>query len=349
MKTTKLIVLAATAMLAMAACRKDKTTATLNPASEPTSVKMDESSLKPIPQKMYPVTGAEAIKIVKRFKHLDESNPNNAQARLIEADSVLLDSATFVMEATLNYDFDYNRTNADEVIEDLPIETTAFTIPKSRLNNKISSKDLEAVYQELTTFVNSQLDPTKKIAIIDIEAYQVGTNQVTFKAIPRIIRVLVQSYWCGTNIYSGYASLTSNSTPLAYDNINYFLRNCDFPLTACQGNFYISAQTFPNSNQLNAFPNALYYAFWPQSITNPVYSDPTNLSASQINTRRANCVALAQSGLSTLSSSYKVVVISITHALEMYNTFTSTGMPIPAGFKRVYWNLPTTYGIPVGC
>lgn len=351
MKTTKLIVATCIAMVAMAACRKDKTIGSINPLSEPTAVKLDESSLRPIPQKMFPVTGAEALKIVKKFKHLDENNPNAAQARLIEADSVLIDSATFVVEATLNYDFDYSVTGDEVAFEDLPEVTTAFTIPKSRLNNKISTNDLEAVYEEITTFINTQIDSTKKVAIVDIEAYEVGSNQVTFKAIPRIITLLtVAPYQCFVNPTSGYASVTSNLTPLASSAINFYLRNCVYPLTGCQGSFYTNAIgfSFDNINNNTAYSSALYYNYFPSPPVQPItWTDLAILSAAQVSTMRTNCVTLVQGNLALLSPQHTVVVANLNDAFIFNpNVPPST---IPNGLNKTYWSLTGTYGIPVGC
>ncbi|MEI6022055.1 MAG: hypothetical protein WCR21_13090, partial [Bacteroidota bacterium] len=69
------------------------------------SPSVQQKNLKHVPQKLFNLTSSECSKLIKQYK-LNDNSPNQA-ARIVDIDSLSLDSATWVLEAILNYDFDF--------------------------------------------------------------------------------------------------------------------------------------------------------------------------------------------------------------------------------------------------
>lgn len=118
MKNLKTVAIVAIAVLILYNCRKakDEIIKDLKTAStKENSIRNFNSSLKKIPTRIYKnITDHQARTVVDKFKTQVELRSNtNFQSRLIVADSIQLDSTVWVLEAALNYDFDYIQLKGD--------------------------------------------------------------------------------------------------------------------------------------------------------------------------------------------------------------------------------------------
>jgi hypothetical protein len=343
MKTTKLIVLAATAMLAMAACRKDKTTSLINPTIRPTKADFVDDRSRPVTQKTYNLSSSEVIKVIKKFKHLEEANPNNNQARLIEADSVKIDSAIYVLEAALNYDFDYNSENAGDQLMDINQQNVEITIPIARINVTLSSNDLEDAYTEFSEEISAFITSTDKIKVINVSAYLVGNNQVTFVAAMSITEAEPFSPNCNANTNNLQAVIFGQLNSPASDKLQYYLRYCDFPINYwCQNKFFTNVVTKNFTNVNNNYPSALYYRFFPPVLAT---ADVTLLLPAQLITFRTGCINLIQNQITS--------AISPVTSLHIPTKVDITGYAIPSpgwqsgnALNQSFWNLDVDYAVP---
>src|SRR5690606_7229674 len=107
------------------------------PANKETSASTQVKGEKVI-QKMYDLTQEEILEIVKDFKGIDQAA--QPYSRLMDDDSLELDSSIFVVEAALNFDYDYN----GEELYERSVEQFQVDLPVT--NGKVSNDDLESVY-----------------------------------------------------------------------------------------------------------------------------------------------------------------------------------------------------------
>ena len=295
--------------------------------------------LTPIPQKAFRYSPEQTLKAVKYFKHVEVA-PENTQQRLVEADSISLDSSIYLVEAALNYDFDFY---PDTPFYTADVETSEYTIPITKANYKVNSDDLEDVYLELSTFISEVINDSTKIKIVDLEAYDVYNNQVTYKAIITKYKGPRMSYNCSPIINGAYADWkgvgnTINS-PLAIDVLSYYMNHCDYQISGCPNIFYTNVGNQVYDGQIIAQPSVLYV-----TVPNYYTFDNTFLSATQIVNYRSSCVSLANSGLSQYTLNH--IVASVVFSVE-HNWISGFG----SAFTQNFWKMTVTYGIPIsyGC
>jgi hypothetical protein len=131
---------------------------------------------KHVNQKVYDLPGNKILEAVKKFREGLSKNKNYA-ARLVEADSIKLDSAVWMIEAALNFEFDRPREGS---FEDWRSDTLKITVDMNIVNNKLDADDIETIY---TTFQSSLQDSSASIYVmklIDIEGYVDPENSVGY-------------------------------------------------------------------------------------------------------------------------------------------------------------------------
>lgn len=312
------------------------------PPANDNSASTQQSSMKLIPQKMFSLSSSQTTAIVKKFKSFDKAQTSsNIQARLVEADSVALDSAIFTLEATLNYDLDVFITNdSDTSYHFSATDTTGFTIAKTISNQKISSNDLDSAYSQLKQYIKSKTGDSLKIYIVDLETY-LSQNQIYFRAIfvpydYNYSRFNCQQSYALNTFASSTGFYWSNPSNLDISSIvlTKYLNFCDFPLTKCPGSFFINVVSlYINSLSGNTYGGTLYYYHVNASTVNQ-----TLLSPLQLNTYRTNIKNYALSFCSQQSINHVVSVIKID------DQWTPPGLQPPYPFTT-YWNLTMQCGV----
>jgi hypothetical protein len=285
-----------------------------------------------LPQKTIEITTDQALKLIKDFKSgMSSQNNQISQGKLIEADSVSLDSSIFVVEAALNYDFDYN--NADTAFNVLLPDTSEFTIPITRANQKVNSDDLEGVYLQLYQHIESLVSGRTKVKVVDMEAYISG-NQVYYRAV--IIR---NYYWmtvkdCMNLVQSEYPDdfcFPSSATSV----IGYKLLNCRFLPCPYSWYFNVSSLYISNVNNSSTYSGILYY-------NSPInfssggsnWCDYTLLTTSQLNSYVNNI----ENYVNSVKPLGKSVANIDLHSYKSPNT------SIGWSYVTVYWYMTMYFG-----
>lgn len=199
MKTkVKLILVVAVVTIVSFACRK-------NPSEGQTNQKysrMYEKEKVYAKAKTYDLSSEQTYDIIKRFK--TRSNNQIRTSNLIAADSVMIDSSIFVIEAALNFDFDdqVDTTNVPTITE-----VSTYQIAYNTGTSKIKSSELQDTYDDIKTQINASTNSSYKILLVDIDGIlDVSMGTITYEA--KVERVLPASYAFGCG-----SSVTNNGSP----------------------------------------------------------------------------------------------------------------------------------------
>jgi hypothetical protein len=302
----------------MTACKKEGLPSPIGQQnSESGSFARQYPGMKHLKQANYYLTEPECAGVIRKFKKQETPN-GSSLAKLITADSVALDSAVWVLEAALNYDFDY------EVQEDYSHSFVSLevNIGINDVKMSVSSDDLETAYEDLTVYINAHLaaDADKKVELVDIESYLLDSqpNTVVLKMTVAFINSLLfqcssapfgtntSTRWCAYYKNNWFGSwgcsypgvANSDATSRLTDHLN-----CRSPYDATcagySGFYYINV----NSNSYHAhvanstFSGALFLGSY---YANSWYCNSSNawsfeIGASAANTYYTNCLTLAAS------------------------------------------------------
>jgi hypothetical protein len=282
------------------------------------------------PQKILQISTDQAIKLIDNFKAgIDSENNQLSQQKLISQDSVQLDTSIYVMEAALNYDFDYSVS--DTAFNALAPDTSEFTIPISRSNLKVSSNDVEGAYLQLYQYIESTVSGRTKVKVIDLDAYISG-NQVYYRA-----KVIKNYYWvilkdC-TPFQQGEFADEVCHIPSAVTKIEYKLLCCNY--LPCPSTWYSNVTSLGISNYSNstALTNILYYN-GPLYNGSQNYCDYTVLSISQLNSYVSNIYNYISTIKPVGSSVASLDLWSLTHPNSQNNYY----------YANAYWGLNITFG-----
>jgi hypothetical protein len=261
--------------------------------------------LTPIPQKMFNVSTKETLRAIKKFKNL-EVTQQNSQQRLVEQDSVSLDSSIYLVEAALNYDFDFVNQNEEIAYETAPGQTSEYTIPITKVNMKVGSDDLEGVYIELSNYIESIINDSVKVKIIDLESYLMENNTVTYRA-------TVITFWhprdfnCSPIASSGRMWVLpgcNDTDPSASAILQNHVNLCIFSLCPESLNFYSQVTNVFFFNNTGQNSSSLFYGW----ATGPC--PILTLSAADLNNRAAAIVTLGNANKPTpLHKPTSIVII----------------------------------------
>lgn len=345
--TTGIIVTVTIALL-ITACKKDMPSSLVE---EKTSRMFEKQrdGMKHVNQANYNLSSGAITTLIKRFKRIEKDNSNES-GKLIAADSVVMDSAIWVVEAALNYDFDFD-------IQDNYKHTYAtieLSCAVNENNSTLDSDDLETVYDSLTTCLNGMLDDSVKIEFVDVEGYLFvpGTNTMKFEVRVGMVTTLnscsntpfgnnSNTRWCVYDINqwstSFGCSYPGNATTNATDRLTNAL-NCrpyiDNSCASYHGIYYtnINANTY-NANVSNStFGGALNLGSYYQ---NSWYCQAGSAWSYQIaaamgNSHYTNCLPLAISN----------PLQGLTH----FNTLVSPHRWFFNGDWRLYWIMTSSWG-----
>ncbi len=323
MKKLKLIALCATftTCLIIIACKKNADSKP-NPMQENFNLNDLNSSyqfnnLKHVPQKFLNLNSSDFELTIKRFKSAGKAH--DQAARLVDIDSLSLDSATWVMEAVLNYDFDFQ---SNETYNKFYFNLST-TIAINDNSLKVNSNDLESVYEILTSRIDSLINDSIKVGFINVEGYvfDPGTStgifglKVQLINSSNVITCHVPSYFIsGTSPYVIPTSpayynthFGCNPTGNVYNACSLLNNsaNCFSPYYSggCGRWFWSSitpgASYYPDySNHTNNYTTAVFYS---GQQSNSSFCPPITLTSTQVDNYYYGAISL---GNSTAPSGY---------------------------------------------
>ncbi|MCU0359753.1 MAG: hypothetical protein MUF75_03385 [Bacteroidia bacterium] len=336
MKTKLFAFITIVAFLFILSCRKDSLNTRVHPVGR--------TNLKQILQKDYNIGSNEVDEVIKSFKSKFNANTNSMQNRLIEADSVSLDSAIWVLEAALNYDFDVPFDENYETFED-SIEI-AVAINDESL--KLHSDDLENLYLDFTDSIMNSINDSIKIKLVDVTGYLYvpGSSVALIRVFTSFMNTNVTRPCSGITTYSSPNKLFFNGTlgcsgvpSIDAPNFITSILNCSSYIGNCSNGgeiYYINVNTY-NPPYTYALSNALFYASAPLtgmlSHCNQSYANP-GLSATTVNNYITNIQSLISNNLPSGKQYYHGNVSCMT----TWNSFNSNWI--------VKWDLKAKYGVP---
>ncbi len=347
MKTKHFLFASIVSVVAILACNKLKNTPPHSDSFNEPKVE-EKTNLRHITQKSYNLSEQECINLIKRFKTKNNNQSNLAQ-RLIDIDSVRLDSGTFVLEAALNYDFDYY---SEENLE-LMTQNRSISVPYNDDTEKINSNDLENIYASLSASIDSLINDSIKIYAIDVEGYvyDPGTSTAIFD-----LNIIEQKTSivnpCSYTSISSSASLqyiqwlgcangiTQNAPTLLSNMLNCALRGkwCAF-----NRSFYSNISTvFKNTTVYgitypNPAPNILFSSEGGKSSAQHCSSAYSSLSPTQLGTYYTNLTNYALSFKPTNPSN----LIVVANIIKDNRSILTNG----SGYYTIYWTMSATYAV----
>lgn len=162
----QLIIASAALILGAFSCKKNETTPPLQNQGIETN-----PSTNDVVQKMYDIDTEHTTEIIKKFKSkfLTANSFRNTE----NSNSLALDSSIWLLEATLNYDFDSPKTTEIGYKDSL-----TFTAPI--VSSSIISSDFGTTYIALANLLSQKVNSTTKIQVIDITAKSEGDSILYF-------------------------------------------------------------------------------------------------------------------------------------------------------------------------
>lgn len=308
-------------------------------------------NLKKIFPSSYQLNPEQTTSIIKAFK-LKATENNLIQNRLIDADSVSLDSSVWVLEAALNYDFDYV---FDENYE-TSIDTIDISIALNDESFKVHSDDLEDVYNDLHSSIEGIINDSIKVLVVDVEGYIYVPGESTAMYQISIVTLnsnkinpcsdfsgVTASPWL--SLYSGPAlNCSGNPTLDGPQALNGKMNCVSYNPGNCGYDYYytnvVNVVWLPNTSGVpgvgtNNYPNALYST---QSLqTNAALcQNYQSISTSQLNTYKSNCNSLVSSAIPGTPANMKIIHKYLTPHQDLC-------VCIPTA-RSVYWKLQAKYG-----
>lgn len=270
-----------------------------------------QKNLKHVPQKLFDLTSLECTKFIKQYKSSVKSQ--NQAARIVDVDSLSLDSATWVLEAILNYDFDFQSESTYNKFFTL----LSTTIAVNNDDVKVNSNDLEFVYEAISARIDSLINDSIKISFIDIEGYiydpgtGVGVFGLKIQSLnsAHVVECHVPSYYisgaspCILPSSSSYYNthFGCNPTGNVYNacTLLNISSNCFTPSYSggCGRWFWYSitpgVSFFPDYNShANTYSSSLYYS---GLQTNSYFCPPICLTSTQLDNYYYGAISLGNS------------------------------------------------------
>ena len=270
--------------------------------------------------------------MVTTFKTQADKKGNVSQtSRLSSSDSLSLDSAQFLIEATLNYDFDYN--DQYTFLRDSKSYEFASNLNYSSGTSKIKTSELEQAYNLFHDSIVTKIDASNKVSVVDISVGVVAGGTIVFKANP-IIQIHSNTNpgtWnCST--YGGFSNaIGADPTPLEKQ-----LKYCNFinPYN-CYTYFLTNVTT-------------IYYEHTPSPLaTNGIYRrswnfngatwDLTNIPVAYLWNYANDCTSYVNANTPSITG------VKITNVMvHYYPTLNSAGT-----LDDSKWQLQVQFGVPI--
>jgi hypothetical protein len=344
---TKILTACVLTLALVTSCKKPQS---VNPALESTTETTEQPGRHKIEQKKYDLTSEQTNEVIKKFKGIKGENEKNLQARLIEADSVAVDSSIFVLEAAINFDFD---EIMDQSYKSGKL-STEFSIPISSDGRKVNSNDLESLYGSVTDYLMANTTEYIRAQIVDIAAYTTNQGQVTYqvevatfdlRSSPPCAAISVGSspYLLAFQGFGCSGNPANDATTLMNQNIK-----CTFlPAPCTYGIFYTNVVSI-NTNQSNLFSswsglylsssNAFLFSSTPLTTSQHCNAAHKTLTASQVNSFLSN-------GKAQMTSYLPSTPANMIIASGGYTPKSLLMAPLGGSYYKVFWDLNAVYGV----
>ncbi|MEI6021711.1 MAG: hypothetical protein WCR21_11335 [Bacteroidota bacterium] len=203
MKTKKIKVSIALTLLllltiTLAMCKKDKQQQVpdnLNKSSTGAS-STSEKNLVPVKSPQLNLSSKQILDKIKAFK--TGADKSIKGRNITELENMQLEEAQFLMEASLNYDFDDLPTDLMVPVYDV----TEYGFTFNQNNSEITGEDVNALYNTINEYCAGLVDSPTIIAAIDVQfyIYDPGTNE----GIIKVTALKLQASGSGCNYTSAF-------------------------------------------------------------------------------------------------------------------------------------------------
>lgn len=340
MKKTIFYGLTITGMLVYTACKKEKTT--LSNVQKDNAVITNNQKVKQLILKVEPALLTSKI---KEFKTLAQRS--NISSKTMSNQNLPIDSAIWLLENTLNYDFDSN-TSGNPLSD-----STGYEITLSN-SDTISATQLSSAYNYFYNYIYQKITQNKLIKIIDVYAH-INSGKLIISS-----NIIFTENTAGnktegvcdpySNITARWSLPLTNTPPFTYCT-NYSTNNdgptlCNIKLNCTQYNppcnpyFYTNVVTLLFDNMSNHYPNALFYYYISNGSPSNVCNPPA-LTDVQLNNYINGCKTLGIFNVPTSPSGYIITNYSVNATM-----YVNPPVPPSGGYTILWWYLNVTYAIP---
>ena len=333
----QLIIASAALMFGTFACKKNETTPPLQNQGIETNPSTNE-----VVQKMYDIDTEHTTEIIKKFKSkfLTSNNFRNTE----NSNSLALDSSIWLLEAALNYDFDFPKT-----IEIGYKDSLKYRV--STISNSVISSDFGTTYIALANLLSQKINSTTKIQVIDITAKNEGDSILYFCDITLFHTTNGQKIATPCDPFTSEIASPSlyPTTSGAYSN---FFLNCSGNPTLdgpSQVEIKLNSCSFPSCSNGYYYTNVVSRQFWgyqyPQYLYNKTiysYSDYCLNANKQITATDLNRF---KNGSNYLATTYKPTSPAGLSIINSYDILLEIDGQICCYWPHyVTWKLVVQYG-----
>ncbi len=337
----KILVLTSAICFVFTACNKDETATTKTTKSTET-VAANSS----VPERSLDRSIWETIAAIQNFKSKSGSAAREQQA-LGGSDSLSIDEAVWLVEATLNSDFD-QPYDQEEMLDN----AVEHEIPVS--NGMIASSDLDALYHQVHDEITAWIGGGKKVIIIDVtpptnsgSSYRMKINfwGINTRRILCGVPITDPALWCTTDVPFNNICSGGNYPIIDASKVVETQLYCNRPVVSCPQGAYryffanVILQTFNN----NPMPSSFFPAFPTELFSNTVpvsqhcnYNDFV-LSPTQQSGYVQPCMNMITTNPPNGISTVPAVFVMSGHSQ----------LNLQMAFWRHWWNVTVTYGQPI--
>lgn len=326
----QLMIASAILLLGTFACKKNETPPPVQQQGIDPNATVQTNEIK---QKMYDLPTEVITEAVKNFKRVNNSNTANNSVKRISFSDIQIDSSIFILEATLNYDFDKIPTGSETSQDSCSFEINC-------TNNSVSSTDLTVAYNYISQYINQKSSGINKVKIIDITAF-LTNSKIKYVANITYFPDLAQrtdglcdpyasgytAYWSNYYAHTVYGCTAGNDGPTNVE----FNANCTVAISGCNGFYWANVTT------LNFFTT-------PDPLSTLFYCHCSNycttLSGTNLNTYVNACTSIGSANVPSSPSGMHIAGYDVIDKMALDN-FNNT-------LLYFWWQLNVTYGT-YGC
>jgi len=286
-------------------------------------------------QKIFNYDRETAIAMIRQFKSLTVSAKSSGAVNLTSSDSLTVDSAVYLVEGTLNYDFDF--VDDSTFSRDSKVFEFVQSIPFDASSQKIQATALQALYNEFAdSNIATKVNSNDRVRVVDIEVILTSTN-VSFKAITFL------QFGTFNTVCPPISQNTNPKTNSSAQIHQSQLQACMFS-NPCNtmAYYYTNVQQQLFFNYLNSYPTELWYNYYSPS-TGPYYYNGNDMS---VITPAAltNFIANSASLITTNKPSTFHYMTAVQTNFFYSNNTSSPGF---GAINRSWWEMLVTYAVPL--
>ncbi len=151
----------------------------------------------------YNFSSQQVCKLIRTFKSEKQIEAKSTELE-IDSDSLQLDSAQYLLEATINFDFDSESDDATKTEYVVSTYTFNYIFNETTNEYKISTSDLIDVYDQISNSLNNIIsEDSTYISAVDVQGYITEENLAYFEV---TTAKMLRSYIFKCNYFTGYNS-----------------------------------------------------------------------------------------------------------------------------------------------